>query len=130
MGHLTSNRYKIISRIATEAEVIEEINLRSFSYNQLTVATNDFSEEIGRGASGKVYKGYLVDSGGIEIAIKRLEKMVEEDETLFRNEMKIIGRTHHKNLVHLISFCSEGSNRLLVYEFMKNGSLGKLLFRN
>ncbi|KAL9462354.1 hypothetical protein AB3S75_000373 [Citrus x aurantiifolia] len=42
--------------------------------------------------------------------------------------MKIIGRTHHKNLVQLAGFCTEGSNRLLVYEFMKNGSLANLLF--
>jgi serine/threonine protein kinase len=111
-------------------DVIEEINVRSFTYDQLVKATDNFKEEVGRGASGKVYKGSLkAMNGGQEIAVKRLEKMVEERESVFRNEMKIIGRTHHKNLLQLIGFCSEGSNRLLVYEFMKNGSLGDLLFK-
>ncbi|KAG6657362.1 hypothetical protein I3843_04G079200 [Carya illinoinensis] len=110
--------------------LIEEINLRSFTYDQLVQATDNFKEEIGRGASGKVYKGSLARNGGQEIAVKRLEKMVDETEVEFRNEMKIIGRTHHKNLVQLIGFCSEGSKRLLVYEFMKNGSLATLLFKS
>jgi serine/threonine protein kinase len=61
--------------------------------------------------------------------VKWLEKMMEEREFVFRNEMKINGRTHHKNLLQLIGFYSEGSNRLLVYEFKKNGSLGDLLFK-
>lgn len=113
-------------------DVIEEINVTSFTYDQLVKATDNFREEIGRGASGKVYKGSLqaMINGGQEIAVKRLEKMVEERESVFRNEMKIIGKTHHKNLLQLIGFCSEGSNRLLVYEFMKNGSLGDLLFKS
>ncbi|KAL4644054.1 hypothetical protein ACB092_02G135500 [Castanea dentata] len=105
----------------------EKISLRSFTYDQLVIATDNFKEEIGRGASGKVYEGTLAMNGGREIAVKWLLNMVE-GEPEFRNEMKIIGRTHHKNLVHLIGFCSEGSSRLLVYEFMKNGSLGSLLF--
>ncbi|KAB1210292.1 G-type lectin S-receptor-like serine/threonine-protein kinase RLK1 [Morella rubra] len=122
--------YKTRTRQAHPTDFIEEINLRSFSYDQLAKATDNFKEEIGRGGSGKVYKGSLENNGGQEIAVKRLEKMVEERESVFRNEMKIIGRTHHKNLVQLIGFCSEGSNRLLVYKFMKNGSLGNLLFKS
>lgn len=109
-------------------DVVQEISLRSFSYEQLVSATENFKEEIGRGGSGRVFKGYI--NGGKEIAVKKLIKLVEEGEMEFRNEMKIIGRTHHKNLVHLVGFCSEGSNRLLVYEFMKNGSLGDLLFKS
>ncbi|EEF28982.1 serine-threonine protein kinase, plant-type, putative [Ricinus communis] len=123
-------RYKInTGQACHDQSIAEDINLRSFSYDQLVAATDDFRDEIGKGASGKVYKGSLGENGGgKEIAVKRLEKMVEDGEREFRNEMKIIGRTHHKNLVHLIGFCSEGSNRLLVYEFMKNGSLENLLF--
>jgi tRNA A-37 threonylcarbamoyl transferase component Bud32 len=122
--------YKMLTTQSNPPDVIEEINVRSFTYDQLVKATDNFKEEVGRGASGKVYKGSLkAMNGGQEIAVKRLEKMVEERESVFRNEMKIIGRTHHKNLLQLIGFCSEGSNRLLVYEFMKNGSLGDLLFK-
>jgi hypothetical protein len=124
------NRMRI--RKSNPPDVVQEINVTSFTYDQLVKATNNFREEIGRGASGKVYKGSLqaMNGGGQEIAVKRLEKMVEERESVFKNEMKIIGRTHHKNLLQLIGFCSEGSNRLLVYEFMKNGSLGDLLFKS
>ncbi|KAJ4715255.1 Receptor-like protein kinase 1 [Melia azedarach] len=124
--------YKIISRQASNSQDVGgEINLRSFSYRQLVTATDNFKEEIGRGGSGRVYKGSLAvnNNGGKEIAVKRLIKMVEDGENEFLNEMRIIGRTHHKNLVNLVGFCSEGSNRLLVYEFMKNGSLENLLFK-
>ncbi|KAK9230321.1 hypothetical protein WN944_023288 [Citrus x changshan-huyou] len=117
---------KIISRQVSSPNVVEEINLRSFSYEQLVLATKNFEEEIGRGGSGRVYKGSI--NGGKEVAVKKLIKMVEEGESEFRNEIKIVGRTHHKNLVQLVGFCTEGSNRLLVYEFMKNGSLANLLF--
>ncbi|GAY58442.1 hypothetical protein CUMW_187020 [Citrus unshiu] len=120
--------YGIIPWRASPPDVVQEISLRSFSYEQLVSATENFKEEIGRGGSGRVFKGYI--NGGKEIAVKKLIKLVEEGEMEFRNEMKIIGRTHHKNLVHLVGFCSEGSNRLLVYEFMKNGSLGDLLFKS
>lgn len=58
------------------------------------------------------------------IAVKRLEKLVEEGEREFQAEMRVIGKTHHK----LLGFCADGSPRLLVYEYMSNGSLGKLLF--
>ncbi|ESR41063.1 hypothetical protein CICLE_v10027475mg [Citrus x clementina] len=119
--------YKIISRQVSSPDVFEEIKLRSFSYEQIVLASENFKEEIGRGGSGRVYKGCI--NGGKEIAVKKLIKIVEEGESEFRNEMKIIGRIHHKNLVDLVGFCSEGSNRLLVYEFMRNGSLGNLLFR-
>ncbi|KAH9717735.1 non-specific serine/threonine protein kinase [Citrus sinensis] len=106
--------YKIISRQVSSPDVFEEIKLRSFSYEQIVLATENFKEEIGRGGSGRVYKGCI--NGGKEIAVKKLIKIVEEGESEFRNEMKIIGRIHHKNLVDLVGFCSEGSNRLLVAE--------------
>ncbi|KAF8411672.1 hypothetical protein HHK36_004230 [Tetracentron sinense] len=119
----------VISRNASPSDFVDEINLRSFAYNELVEATDNFKEELGKGASGRVYKGSLTNNGGREIAVKRVEKVVEEGEREFRNEMKVIGRTHHKNLVRLLGFCSEGSKRLLVYEYMKNGSLGALLYK-
>ncbi|KAF6136065.1 hypothetical protein GIB67_000469 [Kingdonia uniflora] len=61
-------------------------------------------------------------------AVKRLESVVEGVEKEFRAEMSAIGRTNHKNLVQLLGFCDEGVHRLLVYEFMKNGSLASFLF--
>ncbi|KAK7264930.1 hypothetical protein RJT34_32543 [Clitoria ternatea] len=79
------------------------------------------------GSFGAVYKGAL-NKGRRLVAVKRLEKLVEEGEREFQAEMRAIGKTHHRNLVRLLGFCAEGSKRLLVYEYMTNGSLGNLIF--
>ncbi|XP_010247276.1 PREDICTED: G-type lectin S-receptor-like serine/threonine-protein kinase LECRK2 [Nelumbo nucifera] len=106
----------------------EELTLRLFSYDELQKATDGFKEELGRGSFGAVYKG-SIHKGKKIIAVKRLEKMMEEGEREFRAEMRAIGRTHHRNLVRLLGYCAEDSNRLLVYEYMSNGSLADLLFQ-
>ncbi|KAL5555679.1 hypothetical protein UlMin_037915 [Ulmus minor] len=106
----------------------EDFSLQSFSYDELEKATDGFKEELGRGFFGAVYKGTL-SAGNKTIAVKRLEKVVEEGIREFRAEMTTIGRTHHRNLVQLLGFCIEGSKKLLVYEFMSNGSLSDLLFK-
>ncbi|XP_075671926.1 G-type lectin S-receptor-like serine/threonine-protein kinase LECRK3 [Castanea sativa] len=105
----------------------EEVTLRLFTYAELKRATNSFKEELGKGSFGAVYKGTL-NQGKKLVAVKRLEKLVEEGEREFRAEMRAIGRTHHRNLVRLLGFCAEDSKRLLVYEYMSNGSLADLLF--
>ncbi|XP_022732842.1 G-type lectin S-receptor-like serine/threonine-protein kinase LECRK4 [Durio zibethinus] len=105
-----------------------ETNLRSFTYKDLEQATNRFKEELGRGAFGTVYKGELPSSYGNYVAVKKLEKFAKEGEKEFKTEVKVIGQTHHKNLVRLLGYCDEGENRLLVYEFMQNGSLASFLF--
>ncbi|KAF5457995.1 hypothetical protein F2P56_022063 [Juglans regia] len=106
----------------------EEITLRLFTYNELKRATNGFKEEIGKGSFGAVYKGALYKAKRL-VAVKRLEKVIEDGEREFRAEMQAIGRTHHRNLVRLLGYCAEGSKRLLVYEYLSNGSLADLLFR-
>ncbi|XP_058099889.1 G-type lectin S-receptor-like serine/threonine-protein kinase LECRK3 [Magnolia sinica] len=106
----------------------EEIVLRSFSYNELVKATDNFKEELGKGSFGTVYKGTLYNSNRT-VAVKRLEKVFEEGEREFRAETRAIGRTHHRNLVRLLGFCDEGSARLLVYEYMSEGSLANLPFK-
>ncbi|XP_059671080.1 G-type lectin S-receptor-like serine/threonine-protein kinase LECRK3 [Cornus florida] len=95
----------------------------------LEQATNGFAEELGKGATGTVFKG-LISNGKRVVAVKRLETVVAEGEREFRNEMKVIGRTHHKNLEKLLGYCNDGTNRLLVYEFMSNGSLADVLFKS
>ncbi|CAN0902036.1 G-type lectin S-receptor-like serine/threonine-protein kinase LECRK3 [Linum grandiflorum] len=100
----------------------------SLSYSELELATGKFNEVLGRGASGTVYKGVLKDEQNL-VAVKRLDKLVSETQDHeFRTEVKVIGGTNHKNLVKLVGFCNEGENRILVYEFMSNGSLANLLF--
>lgn len=121
-------RYK---RLFENANVglTEDFSLQSFSYDELERATDGFKEELGRGPFGAVYKGTTLSSSNKTIAVKRLERGAEEGIREFRAEMATIGRTHHRNLVQLLGFCIEGSKRLLVYEFMSNGSLADFLFK-
>lgn len=107
---------------------IEGVNLRSFTYKELEKATDMFKEELGTGSFGAVYKGVLGVDATKLIAVKQLKKFVQEGEKEFKTEMKAIGRTHHRNLVQLLGYCDEGQHRLLVYEFMTNGSLARFLF--
>ncbi|KAK9949918.1 hypothetical protein M0R45_005427 [Rubus argutus] len=124
------HRYKSLMKHSNLELVDQEFfTLKSFSYTELEIATDGFKEEIGRGSFGAVYKGTL--SGGTSnknVAVKRLEKVVEEGVREFKAEITTIGRTHHRNLVQLLGFCIEGSRKLLVYEYMCNGSLADLLF--
>lgn len=104
-------------------------NLCSFTYKELTESTNEFREELGRGAFGIVYKGFISSSSTRNyVAVKKLDRMVEEGEKEFQAEVSAIGQTHHRNLVRLLGFCDEGRNKLLVYEFMSNGTLASYLF--
>ncbi|CAK7341367.1 unnamed protein product [Dovyalis caffra] len=104
------------------------INFQQFTYLELHKATNGFSKTLGRGSSAKVYSGILsLKDVQIDIAVKVLEKSIEKGEKEFMTELKIIGRTYHKNLVRLLGFCVENSQQLLVYELMENGSLANLL---
>ncbi|KAI5324039.1 hypothetical protein L3X38_033112 [Prunus dulcis] len=89
--------------------------------------TNNFKEELGRGASSTVYKGLILGTQK-PVAVKRLEKVAAEGETEFQTEIRVIGRTHHKNLVRLLGYCLDGAKKLLVYEYMSNGSLSDVLF--
>ncbi|TYH75649.1 hypothetical protein ES332_D04G034300v1 [Gossypium tomentosum] len=121
-------RYKRLLEIGNLG-LTGELTLTSFSYNELKRATNGFKEESGKGSFGAVYKGSL-NRGRNLIAVKRLEKLVEEGEREFQAEMRAIGRAHHKNLVRLLGYCAEDSKRVLVYEYMGNGSLADLLFKS
>ncbi|GAV75759.1 Pkinase domain-containing protein/S_locus_glycop domain-containing protein/B_lectin domain-containing protein [Cephalotus follicularis] len=96
-----------------------------FSYNELQRSTKGFKQKLGTGGFGAVYRGILANK--TVAAVKQLEG-IEQGEKQFRMEVATISSTHHLNLVRLIGFCSEGRHRLLVYEFMKNGSLDNFLF--
>ncbi|KAL8503725.1 hypothetical protein ACS0TY_022444 [Phlomoides rotata] len=97
-----------------------------FSYKDLQTATNNFVVKLGQGGFGSVYQGSLPD--GTRLAVKKLEG-IGQGKKEFRAEVSIIGSIHHLHLVRLKGFCAEGSHRLLVYEFMANGSLEKWLFK-
>jgi len=100
---------------------------RKYSYSELKEATKGFSQEIGRGAGGVVYKGILSDQR--HAAIKRLNE-AKQGEGEFLAEVSIIGRLNHMNLIEMWGYCAEGKHRLLVYEYMENGSLAENLSSN
>ncbi|KAK7292969.1 hypothetical protein RJT34_15828 [Clitoria ternatea] len=100
---------------------------RKFSYSELKRATKGFSQEIGRGAGGVVYKGVLSDQR--HAAIKRLYN-AKQGEGEFLAEVGIIGRLNHMNLIEMWGYCAEGQHRILVYEYMENGSLAQSLSSN
>ncbi|KAG2331062.1 hypothetical protein Bca52824_002242 [Brassica carinata] len=103
------------------------LNLKVFSFKELHKATNGFSEKLGHGGFGAVFKGTLQDSSTF-VAVKRLERP-GSGEGEFRAEVCTIGNIQHVNLVRLRGFCSENLHRLLVYDYMPNGSLSSYLSR-
>ncbi|KAK0603924.1 hypothetical protein LWI29_010159 [Acer saccharum] len=94
-----------------------DMNLQSFTYEELEHITKGFKEELGSGAFGTVYKGVLAFDNNEFVAVKKLDKAASEGEQEFRSEVNSIGRTNHKNLVKLLGFCNEGQHRLLVKNF-------------
>ncbi|XP_010537381.1 PREDICTED: probable LRR receptor-like serine/threonine-protein kinase At1g74360 isoform X2 [Tarenaya hassleriana] len=104
----------------------------TFTYSDILKATSNFSEErvIGRGGYGTVYRGTLPD--GRQVAIKKLQREGTEAEKEFRAEMEVLsanafGDWAHPNLVRLYGWCLDGSEKLLVYEYMEGGSLEELI---
>lgn len=93
---------------------------KKFTYAQLKKATGSFTEEIGRGGGGVVYRGVLPDNR--IAAIKKLNE-ANQGEGEFLAEVGTIGRLNHMNLIEMWGYCAEGKHRLLIYEFMEHGSL-------
>ncbi|RLN05216.1 G-type lectin S-receptor-like serine/threonine-protein kinase [Panicum miliaceum] len=102
-----------------------EGSLMAFTYRDLQFVTKNFSEKLGGGAFGSVFKGSLPDA--TLVAVKKLEG-VRQGEKQFRAEVSTIGTIQHVNLIRLLGFCSERMRRLLVYEHMPRGSLDRHLF--
>uniref|UniRef100_A0A2N9IYU4 Protein kinase domain-containing protein n=1 Tax=Fagus sylvatica TaxID=28930 RepID=A0A2N9IYU4_FAGSY len=98
---------------------------KRYTYSDVKKLTNLFKEKIGQGGYGAVYKGQLPD--GRIVAVKVLKESKGNGEE-FINEVASISRTSHVNVVSLLGFCYERNKRALIYEFMPNGSLDKLIF--
>ncbi|XP_056848952.1 receptor-like serine/threonine-protein kinase SD1-8 [Raphanus sativus] len=121
------------SQEPTETEIMmTELSREVFSFIALrtvAAATDNFSvsNELGRGGFGVVYKGILDD--GTIVAVKRLSRTSLQGTIEFRNEVRTVLNVLHINLVRLLSCCCEGTERILVYEYMENLSLNRFLFR-
>ncbi|KAJ9154142.1 hypothetical protein P3X46_027509 [Hevea brasiliensis] len=109
-------------------DTIRRLESLHFDFSTIKAATDNFSEDnkLGQGGFGSVYKGMLPN--GQEIAAKRLSGYSDQGEEEFKNEILLVAKLQHRNLVSLIGFCSEGTERILVYEFVRNGSLDHFIF--
>ncbi|CAI0407084.1 unnamed protein product [Linum tenue] len=116
-------------RDASEAaDEISNEEFLQFDFATMRAATKDFADEskLGEGGFGVVYKGIL--SNEQEVAVKRLGRDSRQGDIEFKNEVKLVAKLQHRNLVRLLGFCLEGEERLLVYEFVPNASLDHFLF--
>ncbi|XP_052172805.1 probable serine/threonine-protein kinase PBL3 [Diospyros lotus] len=123
----------------SEGEILSSSNAKPFSFNELRNATRNFRPDslLGEGGFGYVFKGWIDEhttaaakpGSGIVVAVKKLKPEGFQGHKEWLTEVNYLGQLHHPNLVKLIGYCSEGDNRLLVYEFMPKGSLENHLFR-
>ncbi|XP_010434889.1 PREDICTED: putative cysteine-rich receptor-like protein kinase 32 [Camelina sativa] len=99
-----------------------------FDFVTIEAATDNFSRnnKLGQGGFGDVYKGILPND--TEVAVKRLSRNSGQGTQEFKNEVVIVAKLQHKNLVRLLGFCLEGDEKILVYEFVPNKSLDYFLF--
>lgn len=113
----------------SDVHVVEAGNL-VISIQVLRSVTNNFSPEniLGKGGFGTVYKGELHD--GTMIAVKRMESGVIGEKGLneFKAEIAVLTKVRHRNLVALLGYCLDGNERLLVYEYMPQGTFSRFLF--
>ncbi|XBI97139.1 hypothetical protein VPH35_033330 [Triticum aestivum] len=99
-----------------------------YDFPELAAATDNFSEEnkLGQGGFGLVYKGMFCD--GTEVAVKRLAAQSVQGLVEFKNEIQLIAKLQHTNLVKLVGCCVQEEEKMLVYEYMPNGSLDFFIF--
>ncbi|XP_020421409.1 LOW QUALITY PROTEIN: putative receptor-like protein kinase At4g00960 [Prunus persica] len=111
-----------------DTEEIGTAESLQFDLANIRVSTDDFSEanKLGQGGFGSVYRGRL--SNGKDIAVKRLSTNSGQGDFEFKNEVLLVAKLQHRNLVTLLGFCLEGNERLLIYEYVPNASLDHIIF--
>ncbi|KAF8759336.1 hypothetical protein HU200_010377 [Digitaria exilis] len=129
------NHKKLTHRGLTTSEELQgentarDFELPFLKFQDILVATNNFSNTfmVGQGGFGKVYKVTL--EGGQDVAVKRLSRDSDQGMQEFRNEVVLIAKQQHRNLVRLLGCCVEGGEKLLIYEYLPNKSLDAVIFR-
>ncbi|EEC78086.1 hypothetical protein OsI_17565 [Oryza sativa Indica Group] len=119
----------VLGNFTTSHELFEQkVEFPNINFEEVATATNNFSDSnmLGKGGFGKVYKGKL--EGGKEVAVKRLGTGSTQGVEHFTNEVVLIAKLQHKNLVRLLGCCIHGEEKLLIYEYLPNRSLDYFLF--
>ncbi|WZY73158.1 hypothetical protein YC2023_005398 [Brassica napus] len=100
------------------------ISAHIFTFRELRVATKNFNPEnqLGEGGFGRVYKGHIETPEKV-VAVKQLDRNGYQGNREFLVEVMMLSLLHHQNLVNLVGYCADGDQRILVYEYMQNGSL-------
>ncbi|XP_022776437.1 putative receptor-like protein kinase At4g00960 [Durio zibethinus] len=113
-----------------DLEKMAQQEQKHFPFEILAAATRDFHphHKLGEGGFGPVYRGKLDD--GREVAVKKLSHSSNQGKKEFENEAKLLARVQHRNIVNLWGYCAHGMEKLLVYEYVTNESLDKLLFKS
>ncbi|XP_058090964.1 receptor-like serine/threonine-protein kinase SD1-8 [Magnolia sinica] len=121
-----ANNFRDVNNLGRNGTDDSDFKLCSFA--TISAATDNFSaaNELGKGGFGPVYKGKLV--GGQEIAVKRLSRSSGQGLEEFKNEIILIAKLQHMNLVRLFGCSIEGDEKILIYEYMPNKSLDSFLF--
>ncbi|XP_039049703.1 probable serine/threonine-protein kinase PBL23 [Hibiscus syriacus] len=113
-------------KIAEEIQKVgkAKVSAHIFTFRELAVATDNFNPDclIGEGGFGRVYKGYIENIDKI-VAVKQLDRNGKQGSREFFSEVLMLSLVNHPNLVNLIGYCADGDQRILVYEYMANGSL-------
>uniref|UniRef100_A0A8I6XIK1 Protein kinase domain-containing protein n=1 Tax=Hordeum vulgare subsp. vulgare TaxID=112509 RepID=A0A8I6XIK1_HORVV len=122
------NKHKLKHLNASDELGNEDTELPFVGFEDILVATNYFSDHnmLGKGGFGKVYKGML--ESGKEIAVKRLSMGSGQGVEEFRNEVVLIAKLQHRNLVRHLGYCIHEDEKLLIYEYLRNKSLDAFLF--
>ncbi|KAJ0679528.1 putative protein kinase RLK-Pelle-LRR-I-2 family [Helianthus annuus] len=100
--------------------------LLKYSYKDVQNATKNFTTILGQGSFGPVYKAVM--PAGEIVAVKALASDSKQGEKEFQTEVSLLGRLHHRNLVNLVGYCVDKRQRMLIYEYMRSGSLASFLY--
>ncbi|KAF8045753.1 hypothetical protein N665_4467s0001, partial [Sinapis alba] len=129
LGFVLWRRRGVFKSFTTESvDDITTSGSLQFEFKTIEAATSNFhsNNRLGHGGFGEVYKGTLPN--GTQVAVKRLSKKSGQGEEEFKNEVFLVAKLQHKNLVRLLGFSVKGEEKILVYEFLRNKSLDHFLF--
>lgn len=118
----------LLGNLRSQELIEQNLEFSHVNFEYVVAATNNFSDSniLGKGGFGKVYKGKL--EGGREVAVKRLNTGCTQGIEHFTNEVVLIDKLQHKNLVRLLGCCIHGDEKLLIFEYLRNKSLDYFLF--